>query len=360
MLSNSPRDSIFSVLNADVSSERSMWMELWKASPYREVFAHPDYVRLFATGLGTPQAAYYHGEAGSVLYPFIERSILGGEGGEADLISPYGYGGAFAWNARNRDALLRDFVTRLDAWAASRRIVSEFVRLSLFADDVLEHPEDARERSANVIRSLALDEEELWRDYEAKVRKNVKKALRNDVRIEIDEQGESLEAFYRVFSSTMDRRDASSTYRYSLEFFQELTSALRGNIAYLNAIHKDSVVSTELILVSARSVYSFLGGTLSTAFDARPNDLLKHELILWAKDRGKDYYVLGGGYQPNDGILRYKKSFAPNGIVPFRTGERILDHHVYEALVEKRVQERSESGNNQPLDPSFFPLYRSN
>ena len=73
------------------------------------------------------------------------------------------------------------------------------------------------------------------------------------------------------------------------------------------------VVSTELVFVAAEHVYSFLGGTLTEALELRANDLLKHEIIRWARDAGRKTFVLGGGYGAADGIFRYKLSFAPKG-----------------------------------------------
>ena len=34
--------------------------------------------------------------------------------------------------------------------------------------------------------------------------------------------------------------------------------------------------------------------------------------------------MLGGGYGADDGIFRYKRSFAPHGLVPFFVGRRVL------------------------------------
>jgi hypothetical protein len=337
------------------------WLREWNDWPHREIFAHPGYVRLFAQGVGSGKCAFMRTEVGTVLYPFVQREIPAMPGqatGLTDLISPYGYGGCFAWDVLSREWLQHEFVSRFSHWTESERVVSEFVRLSLFDDGRLDYPTSVRERSANVVRSLSLSEEGLWYDYDAKVRKNVKKALRSNVRIEVDESGNSVDAFSRVFASTMDRRDASSSYRYSLKFFEDLFSTLRGHIAIVNAVYESTVVSTELVLISARSVYSFLGGTLSSYFDVRPNDLLKHEIHLWAKDEEKESYVLGGGYQPNDGIFRYKKAFAPHGVTPFFTGERILNQDHYDALVALKERQRLEEGSAARRDTSFFPLYR--
>ena len=88
------------------------------------------------------------------------------------------------------------------------------------------------------------------------------------------------------------------------------------------------------MLVSERNAYSFLGGTASDAFELRPNDLLKWELILWLKSAGKRRFVLGGGYGADDGIFRYKRSFAPHGLVPFFVGRRVLEPELYRDLTE--------------------------
>ena len=73
---------------------------------------------------------------------------------------------------------------------------------------------------------------------------------------------------------------------------------------------------------------------MSSAFPKRPNDLLKHEVATWALNNGKDYYVLGGGYEGEDGIYRYKRAFAPEGLRPFRTWRAVIDDDAYAALVK--------------------------
>jgi Acetyltransferase (GNAT) domain len=109
------------------------------------------------------------------------------------------------------------------------------------------------------------------------------------------------------------------------------------------------VVSSELVLLSATGAYSFLGGTHSAAFDLRANDLLKWELILRLKRLGKRRFVLGGGYRADDGIFRYKRSFAPRGLAPFFVGRRILRPELYRELTERA---------GGASDDAFFPAYR--
>jgi hypothetical protein len=321
---------VFEVLTAD----DPRWLERWQAWPEREVHAHPEYVRLFE-GEGRPLCAVDDG----VLYPFLLRRD------PIDLVTPYGYGGAFRTGEADGDAFWRAF----DSWAAEQGVVSELVRFSLFPDRLLPYPGDREQRLVNVVRDLEPSADELWMDYEHKVRKNVKKARRSGLRVEIDETGERLNDFLRLYGHTLERRDAFDRYRFPRELFERIRDRLAGQFVYAHALDGDRVVSSELALVSATSVYSFLGGTEVTAFPLRPNDLLKVELIRWAEEAGKRRFVLGGGFRADDGIFRYKRSFAPHGLVPFEIGTRVLRPDAYEALVER-------AGGNP--EPGFFPAYR--
>jgi hypothetical protein len=302
------------------------------------VHAHPEYVRLFEDGRAL--CAVDDG----VLYPFLLRELpLGAEG--ADIVTPYGYGGAFRTGPVGPDA----FWAAFDAWAAAQGVVSELVRFSLFRDRLLPYPGEREQRLVNVVRDLGPREDELWMDYEHKVRKNVKKALRSGLHAEIDETGERLDDFLRIYDQTLDRRLAPGRYRFPRTFFERIRDRLPGQFVYAHVLHGDRVVSSELALLSATSAYSFLGGTDEESFVLRPNDLLKVELIRWAKAAGKQRLVLGGGFEGEDGIFRYKRSFAPHGLVPFEIGTRILRPDAYAELTERAGGAR---------EPGFFPAYR--
>jgi hypothetical protein len=326
------------------------WLEHWSSWRAREVWAHPGYAALYEDASTRALCAAWRSDDGCVLYPLLLRDLRGPFAIEAaDTITPYGYGGPFFWGA-SRDAASAGFWAAFDAWAAERRVVSEFVRFSLFEEELLPYPGEREQMLVNVVRDLDREADAIWMDFEHKVRKNVKKARRSGVRIEFDMQGARLDDFLRLYEHTLERRDAPERYRFSREFFEGIHARLAGRFVYAHALHDERVVSSELALVSERSVYSFLGGTLSGAYELRPNDLLKYELILWAKAAGKSRFVLGGGYESDDGIFRYKRSFAPHGLVPFRVGRRVLEPQLYRELTE------SVGG---PREAGYFPAYRS-
>lgn len=355
----------FRVLCAEDPEHLSDWIRRWQAWPQREVFLHPHFVNTLARDEGQPCCATWEGEEGHVLYPFILRDLTAAPysvpslGKATDLITPYGYGGAHFWGAPDASRLAACFWPRFDVWAGQNGVVSEFARFSLFGDRLLPYPGTQREDRRNVVRDLHPEEETLWMDFKHKVRKNVKRAQRSALRVEIDSTGARLAEFLRIYRRTMQRRNAQQEYLFPAELFQRIHEGLPGQFAYFHAVHQQRIVSTELVLISAESVYSFLGGTEQDAFELRPNDLLKYEIMRWAKRQGKRWFVLGGGYQPEDGIFRYKAAFAPRGIVPFRVGRRILRKDAYDALVEAR-RDLAHPGVPAPrAREHYFPAYRA-
>ncbi|WP_426517616.1 GNAT family N-acetyltransferase [Diaminobutyricibacter sp. McL0618] len=349
----------FRVLDATIPSERQDWLQLWESWPQREVHAHPAYVSLFSEGVGQPLGAVWESVAGSVLFPFILRDARMPDADTiddnyTDIVTPYGYGGAYAWGVTNDRSLATDFWQAFTAWSVKQSVVSEFVRLSVFDETLLPYPGSVEVRQDNVVCDLALEPDALWMSFDQKVRKNVKKAQRSGVVIEVDTTASRFDEFLRIYQATMDRRGADGGYYFPREFFEAIHEEMPGQFAYFHAVLEGAIVSTELVLLSKDSAYSFLGGTLDDAFTVRPNDLLKYEVMRWLALSGRRWFVLGGGYEPGDGIFRYKRAFAPGGVRPFAVGMRIIDSNSYRTLVARRL-----TVNPEPIRSGFFPEYRA-
>lgn len=355
---------MFRILDPTSESGAATWLNLWQSWPDREVFAHPGYPSLF---LGPGQRVFcasWESAEGNVLYPFIVRDLskepfvfAAGLGG-CDIVTAYGYGGPFTWG-EGKSRIAKGFWEVFAEWARSERIVTEFVRFALNSNGLLPYPGKVEERLKNVIRDLTTSEEAQWMEFEHKVRKNVKKAERSGISIEVDENGERIGDFLRIYHATMNRRGAAQGYFFERDFFEQLQRSLLGQFAYFHAMLAGKVVSTELILVSAGSVYSFLGGTDESAFNCRPNELIKLAIMRWARSRAKRAFVLGGGQSAEDGIFRYKRSFAPNGVVSFFVGQRVCDQEAEQQLVTARAAYERAQGREWTPDPFYFPVYRS-
>jgi len=345
----------FVVWSADNSDDRAHWLRAWEEWREREVFAHPDYARLFETETERAVCAAWRDGANTILFPLLIRRVPGSNR-SFDLATPYGYGGPFAWRSAGAVAPPAGFWPSYEEWARELGAVSEFVRFSLFPDSLLGfYPGEKRSPMPNVVRELDLSPGALWQDYDRKVRKNVNRARAGRVEIVYDPLGERLDEFLRIYRATMARRLAAASYDFPDAFFENVRTRLRNSHAFFHATLNGSVIASELVLTSASRAYSFLGGTDERHFPLRPNDLLKVGIIDWCRETGRHAFVLGGGHEPFDGIFRYKLAFAPSGQRMFQTGARILDTAAYSALVELR---RRSDPHWQPR-PDYFPAYRA-
>lgn len=348
----------FRVLDAAAEGDRAAWLAAWERWPGREPFAHPEYVRLFARPCDRAVCAVGEDEGGAILFPLVLRPLAAepwAAPGEPrwDAVSPYGYGGPFAFGAGPRDdaAFWREHA----AWCREARIVSTFARLSLFEEQLPALPGPADARGPNVVRSLDPGLEAIWMDYERSVRANVKAAERCGVEIEVDPTGARLEAFIEVYEHTMRRRGATGFYFFPREFFEALVRRLPGQFAFFHALHGGAVVSSELILRSRDHAYMLLSGTRAEAYPLRPNDLLRHRTVAWAAAEGIRAYVLGGGYEPGDGVFRHKRNFAPRGQLPFRVACLVHDEGAARELEARRA---AADGAGWAPRPGYFPRYR--
>lgn len=349
----------FSVVDAATPDGLRTWTDRWRAWPAREVMAHPEYARLFARPCDRTVAAIGEDEGGTVLFPLILRPLAAepwaGPGERRwDATSPYGYGGPFAWGTRDDGAFWQAYAR----WCEEERIVSTFARLSLFPAELARIPGPVEELAPNVVIGLGDGADALWCGYESKVRKWVKTAEQAGLVVDVDEDGRRLDAFLRVYESTMDRHHADAWYYFPRAFFEAIVGRLHGQFAIFSTLSRGEVVSSDLVLLSAERVYYFLGGTLEHAFHLGPNYLLKHRIAAWALERGKKACVLGGGYQPHDGLLRYKRAFTKGAVVPFCVARLMHDDGACRELMALRASSAAERAETWTPRQGYFPPYR--
>lgn len=349
-------------------TDRQQWLVAWRETGC-EPFAHPDYLELFSGPGDRARCLVSRQPAGIAILPLLLRPLddleWSASNGLWDASSPYGFGGPFSSGSPDAAAVAEKLVE----WMQKTATVTAFIRLALGCGL---GPPAGRSGSPtrlapgpgrpNVVVDLTRPPEEQWQHYEHKVRKNVNKARRAGLVVEVRSAFTETAEFTRLYLQTMDRRGSSRWYRFDQAFFDQLSHRLEGS--FIVAEVRDpagKLVSAELVLTSERRLYSFLGATLRDAFVHAPNDLLKHAVIEHGHLTGRAEYVLGGGFAADDGIFRYKRSFDRSGVVSFETCQVVADVALYEALVEQRKagEERPRPDADAELDASYFPQYRA-
>ncbi|MBN1970506.1 MAG: GNAT family N-acetyltransferase [Candidatus Delongbacteria bacterium] len=277
-----------------------------------------------------------------------------------DFSTPYGYTGP-VFSEKITIECIRNFWDLVDKWHREHKVVSEFIRFNL-SDNHLFYSGDVFSTLLN-IKGRIINEIEQWKAFEHKVRKNVKRAQKENISVKLFYQniGETqIMEFYEIYIETMMRTNASKAFFFKFSDFYKFVNNNKNTSAIGTIYFNEKAISSELVLVSEDTIYSFLGGTIAEYFNKRPNDLLKYELISWARTQGFKYFVLGGGYGEEDGIFKYKKSFFPNDVVNFITGRKIINKEIYDKLIVKCNNHRKDLDLSllEISDTSFFPLYR--
>ena len=352
------------MLSVITINESEKWDSIVKSFKNYDVYYLSGYSKAFQLhGDGDPLLFYYDDGGTRAMNVVMKRDIA-----EAapfkdklpvnmwfDLSTPYGYGG-FWMEGENCKAVCEAY----ENYCREQQFVSEFVRFHLFSDHQPYYNGISETHTRNVVRSLELPLDEILRDFEHKVRKNLNRAAGSGLNIEIDTTGARLDDFLNIYYGTMDRTSARKNFFFSRDFFETLNK-MENNYVYLHVLSEGQVISTELVLYGSENCYSFLGGTNHDFFHLRPNDFLKYEIIKWAKEKHLKNFILGGGYGEDDGIFKYKKSLAPNGVCNFYIGKKIFDKDKYEKLITIRTGEKQVDSDLQTIINNmsgFFPKYR--
>lgn len=296
-----------------------------------------------------------------IIMPFYLRNIVinDEETTYKDVTSPYGYSGPLFNENKVNESILKHFWKQVDLWYDKKNVVSEFIRFSL--------NNNHKEYSGTLIPSLKnvkgkiAEEQQQWEQFKPKVRNNYRKAQKEGLELKVYYGNVTLDIikdFYDIYIQTMQRNNAGDQYFHYIDYFQNFIIENKNNVI-IAMVYKDSIpISTELVLIDEKILYSYLGGTLSEYFFTRPNDFLKIEMLSWARQHNFDYYVLGGGRQDGDGLYKYKKSFFPNDEdVVYYTGRKIINKEVYNTLVS-RLNSLELDYQEDSLAKTFFPLYR--
>lgn len=324
-----------------------------------DLYFNPNYARVYGDIDGRSETFRFQCPYGEMQNTFILRPVKWELDGKCfyDIVTPYGYGGPVVLSCTDMEKLMAAYREAFSAYCLEKNIVCEFIRFHLFDNvDVREHYYG---ETAHMLDNVVVDTtgvyDDIWMNYEHKVRKNVKKAVQNGLEVCVEQNLDHLEDFLAIYYETMDRNQATDYYYFKRSYFEDIARLLPDNYVYFHVMKDGKVIATELVLCSENYAYSFLGGTNSEYYAVRPNDFLKDAVVRWCNETGRKCFVLGGGYHKDDGIYRYKRSFTKAPDVPFFVGRAVWNQSAYDRLVALRAEEDPGFDRNS----AYFPLYRA-
>jgi hypothetical protein len=325
--------------------DMQLWKETWGKLPQdqRSVYLLPEYYEIFEKlGYGEASCAIFSRGECLFLYPFLKRNLkktnlLIGDKDYFDVEGAYGLNGAGAKSLEVHDK--QEIEKAWEHYCNANHIIAEFVRFNPMLEN---------NKFTPYLNPLAVSEvvvvdltcaDLMYESFEHSVRKNIKKAIKQNVIVNSFSCEELSTAdfndFIEIYYKTMDRNEAASFYYFRPEFFEMVKNLLPNNARWFIASVDGVLVSVELVLHDENTCFSFLGGTLPEHFNSGANVLLKNEIIIYFQKNGLKSFFLGGGVSPNDGILKYKKNFAKNSSYEFFIGKKVHMKTEYDNIVNK-------------------------
>jgi serine/alanine adding enzyme len=339
--------------------DETYWQTVLPAS--RNVFGSIEYARILGQYTNyQAQLLVFQSDSDAVAYPFLLRPVAELPFADnnfdylRDTLTPEFTGPI----ALTNQASVSDtaFLDRYTRYCREQQIVAEFAHLHPWAmQPSLLDPSSVTTDREIVFVDTSLTETQLWeRSFNHSCRKNIKRAQREGVQaFEATEAGD-IKEFYRIYTQTMDRNQATGRYYFPLDYFMAFFEYLSANARFVLAAYRDQVVAATLYLHDDANVYSYLGGADHAFQEIRPTNAIIYDTICWAQQHEKQRLILGGGYRADDGIFRFKSSFSSLR-ASFRVYRRIHMPGEYAALCDAWS-----AYYGCPLQSSdYFPAYRS-
>jgi hypothetical protein len=252
----------------------------------------------------------------------------------------------------------KGFEQEFSAWCVNNGVITEFAHLYPWGA-----PEGLLDQSSVVFNreivfvDLTMTEEQLWQSsFAHNCRKNIRRSLSEGVTIEIAKSPEDVHEFRRIYHDTMSRNGAFDRYDFPESFFQDIAGTLPDNSLFLLCRLGSRTIGSVLYLYDDENMYSYLGGADIDFQNYRPSNGIHYAAIRWGMDNGKKRLILGGGYQPGDGIFRFKSGFSPLR-ANFFTYRRVHLRDVHDQLCQMWIQKYGQPQTSEGF--AHFPLYRT-
>ncbi len=138
--------------------------------------------------------------------------------------------------------------------------------------------------------------------------RNIKKALKAGLSVQVDDSRESVETFYRLNCLTRKRHGLPpQPPAFFRNVFERIIS--RGYGTVVSASHEGRAISASMFFrFGGKAVFKY-GASDEREHGHRPNNLVMWEGIKWHREQGCTALSLGRTEADNPGLLQYKRSW---------------------------------------------------
>ena len=296
----------------------------------KDIYFSEPYVKMAANGNETPLCAICEDGTSVLLLPFLRGEYKG----YFDFETAYGYGGPIT-NSLNQE-WIKQALNVLGSYFSSRNYLVGFVRFhpllnnSEFCRGVCTVIDDRK----TVAIDTSVSEEEIWmKQISSKNRNMIRKAEKNGLVFERDDEFKYLEQFKRLYNTTMTRLDAEDFYFFDDDYYKRFVDIFKGK-GFLGCIKKDDeVISAALFMYENEFGHYHLAGSNRGYSSLGANNLLLWKVACEMHKEGIREFHLGGGTNGDEenSLFKFKSSFSSN-LKQFSIGKMIFNKSAYDAV----------------------------
>ena len=166
------------------------------------------------------------------------------------------------------------------------------------------------ENHLNILVSLSKSEEQLWNELHSKRRNIIRRAKKEGVVLNLQNDEISLRQSYEILKEVYTRAKLPLP-KYDL--IKNLLGVEDAEFKLLNftAVYEQKIIGCMLILAYKKVLYDFFAGSFQAYYKKYPNDLIPWEIFIWGKLNGYELFDFGGAGKPNVpyGVREYKLKF---------------------------------------------------
>jgi hypothetical protein len=167
---------------------------------------------------------------------------------------------------------------------------------------------------------LAQDADETFNTFRSSTKRNIKKAIKQGVRIRISKSIDSVRKFYRLNCITRKKHGLPpQPYHFFRKIFDHILSKNAGIIVL--ASHQEKAIAASVYFHFGKKAMYKYGASDSRYQHLRANNLVMWEAIKWYCQNGYKRFCFGRTEPDNKGLLQFKSGWG--------TQQNVLEYYKY-------------------------------
>ncbi len=294
----------------------------------KDIYFSESYVKL-ATGKNETPLCIVCTEYGNImLLPFLRSEFKD----FFDFETPYGYGGPISncndkeWNEKALNEIINYF--------ASKNYLAGFLRFHPLLNnaELCRNTFTVIDDRKTIAINTSVTEEEIWMNQVfSKNRNMIRKAEKNGLVFERDNEFKYIEEFKNLYNSTMSRLDADDFYFFDDDYYKKFIEIFKDK-GFLGCIKKDNeIISAALFMYENCWGHYHLAGSNRDYSSLGANNLLLWKVACEMHKEGVKEFHLGGGTNGDEenSLFKFKHSFSPNE-KQFSIGKIVFNKEIYD------------------------------